>query len=29
MPGAVALAGLADEVVPLPELPRRLVAALR
>lgn len=29
MPGAVALAGLADEIVPLPELPRRLVAALR
>lgn len=28
MPGAVALAGLADETLPLPELPRRLVTAL-
>jgi two-component system chemotaxis response regulator CheB len=28
MPGVVALAGLADAVVPLPELPRRMVAAL-
>jgi two-component system chemotaxis response regulator CheB len=29
MPGAVALAGLADETVPLPELPGRMVAAVR
>ena len=29
MPGAVAMTGLADETVPLPELPQRLVAALR
>jgi two-component system chemotaxis response regulator CheB len=29
MPGAVALAGLADETVPLPELPARMVAAVR
>lgn len=29
MPGAVALAGLADETLPLAELPRRVVAAVR
>lgn len=29
MPGAVAMAGLADEILPLPELPRRIGTALR
>jgi len=29
MPGAVALAGLADETLPLSEMPRRMVAAVR
>jgi chemotaxis response regulator CheB len=28
MPGAIALAGLADETLPLPELPARMVAAV-